>query len=422
MKMKKPSVFIFLAIATPFIFSQCDPDEVEPKPRLQARVSVIKGYHTWQAIDVSIEYEGGKAIGSHGIVFSSHNNPTLEDGTVVDRGVMEYPNFYFELDGSTPFEPNQDYYAKAFAVINKKTYYSDVVEFHTFKGTWKKLASFPGQHRKLSLSFSVNGNLYVVGGTSMELTKFNDVWRYDPSSDAWLQKSSFPVAVVSTIEAASFVINDIAYVVSAAGLWRYHPENDVWEKLGDGINQTHMLAFTIDDKGYAGLGRWNGGLKAYNPLLNTWSNVPTYYPGEADHLKYTVSAGGRAFSGYGTSSTFGNESPQVEFYSFNPSTRQWTEQDSYLYWNDPKTGLVCFSINNKVYMGMGRNTNDAVFGDLNEFDPATGEWTYVLSMPGTERTDAIYCSANEKGYVGLGFKYHSGGQVDKLFDFWEFRP
>lgn len=420
--MKKPSVFVFLAIATSFIFSQCDPDEVEPTPLLQASVSVFEGYHTRQAIGVAIEYGGSRAITSHGIVISTHNNPTLEDGTVVDRGVMEYPNFYIEFDGTIPLEPDHDYYAKAFAVINKKTYYSDVVEFHTFKGTWKKLASFPGQHRKLSLSFTANGYVYVVGGTSMELTKFNDVWRYDPSSDTWLQLSSFPLAAVSTIEAASFVIYDIAYVLSAAGLWRYQPGNDVWEKLGNGIDQTHMLSFIIDNKGYAGLGRWNGGLKVYDPLVNTWTSVSTYYPGEADYLKYTVAAGGRAYSGYGTSSTFGNESPQSEFYSFDPSTKQWTEQESFLNWNDPKTGLVCFSINDKVYMGMGRNTNDAVFGDLNEFDPATGKWTYVLSIPATERTDAIYCSASGRGYVGLGFKYHSGGQVDKLFDFWEFKP
>jgi N-acetylneuraminic acid mutarotase len=79
-------------------------------------------------------------------------------------------------------------------------------------------------------------------------------------------------------------------------------------------------------------------------------------------------------------------------------------------------------VNNKVYVGMGRNTNDAVLGDLYEYDESANDWIIVASIPSAPRVDAFSCFTATKGYIGLGLQYYQGGQVDELTDFWEFTP
>jgi N-acetylneuraminic acid mutarotase len=87
-----------------------------------------------------------------------------------------------------------------------------------------------------------------------------------------------------------------------------------------------------------------------------------------------------------------------------------------------RTGAAAFSINGKGYVGMGENVNSSmwyvVYNDLNEFNPATGQWTKLADMPAMEREDVIGFSIGNKGYVGLG--NHAGGYY--FTDLWEYDP
>jgi len=183
-----------------------------------------------------------------------------------------------------------------------------------------------------------------------------------------------------------------------------------------------MVVFTFGVKAYIGNGQ---GWHVYDTSLNSWSYLPNFvdtsYPGDATYLKYAFSANGKGYSGFGLD-RWQSSSPTTEFYEYDPVSNKWSEKKSYLYYNGAKTGLTAFCLKDKIYVGMGRSTNDAVSGDLHEYDPKTLTWNDVASIPGIERTDAFSCATSTKGYVGLGFKYYRGGQVDKLVDFWEFKP
>ena len=87
-----------------------------------------------------------------------------------------------------------------------------------------------------------------------------------------------------------------------------------------------------------------------------------------------------------------------------------------------RTGAAAFSINGKGYVGMGQNMNSTmwyvVYNDLNEFNPATGQWTKLADMPAMEREDVIGFSIGNKGYIGLG----NNASGFYFTDLWEYDP
>jgi hypothetical protein len=296
-----------------------------------SQVSVSSGTHNWQTVSASIDSKDNLAIESHGFVYSQNSLPTIEDSKVVDLGALVNSNFFLYFNGDTEIEPDTDYYVRAFVKLEDKILYSDQSQFHSLRGHWKKLSSFPGKHRRFSIAFSVGGKTYVVGGINRQQQKFNDVWCYDPNTATWNAKNVFPLSSVSNTEATHFIINDVAYVVSEEGFWKYDSQNDEWQKIGSGINQTRMMSFTINGKGYVGYGHFDGPLITYNPLQNLWTTLlktqASLYPGDADFMKYSWSVNGKVFSGYGTNSSF-EEKPIAEFYEYDPVANKWTAKKS----------------------------------------------------------------------------------------------
>jgi hypothetical protein len=403
----------------------------DPEPEPLAPVLTVTGvgestsHYRYQSLNTTVKYEGELTM-EYGVVFSREPDPLIGGNgvTVEEMGVFEYQSFTYYFTDSSNIGPSTIYHAKSFIRIEDRLYYSDELSFKSFAGSWKKLAPFPGLHRKKSLSFFIDNKVFVVGGTSMQLNTFKDVWSYSVATDQWVKKSDLPLSSVSSDEAVTFVVQSNAYIMSKAGLWKYNVAGDSWERVNDGLNQTRMLAFTIGDKAYAGHGHFAGNLAIYDPALNTWTGIPrteaAIYPGEADWLRNSVSTGTRAYVGFGINTDF-DEKGIAEMYEFAPSGNTWQKRNIFS-GNGVRKGLVSFAINSKAYFGLGLNTADVTYGDLLEYNPATDGWTTMVSIPAPSRTEAFYCSSSSKAYIGMGLEYFSGGQVTELFDFWEFTP
>lgn len=373
--------------------------------------------HTYFVISADLESPGSEAIVAHGFVYSPAPNPTLENAVVIDYGVYD-PTFSFSVDLGIDLLPSTTYYVAAFVKTeDEKIHYSETVRFTSLPGTWKQLADFPGPHRISSVTFTAGGYAYLLGGVDLENNAFTDVWRYDPATDAWSQKADFPASINAGI-AAAFVIDDITYITSTSGFWQYDLSDDNWTKIGAGSTQTNVIAFSANGKGYTGSGFFNGYFMEYEPASNKWTQMREY-PGEAMFQSYSTSAGGKGYAGYGQD--WPGKSYVNEFYEYTPSTNEWAKKSSFLQFNDLRKGMICFSVSNKVYMGMGRNINDFDFAHLFEYAPLTG-WREVSSLPGSQRSNAVGFSVGGKGFVGLGLKYYNGGLVDKLKDVWQFTP
>lgn len=411
----KLQIGVVLVIMT--MFSCNDENEIIEPIIITHEPGLVEASHTYYSISAELTSLGNKEIISRGFAYSNAIKPEVDNSEVLISASNSKNKFY--SDFKIKLESNATYYVRAYVETDDGIYYGNEVNFNSLKGQWKQVASFPGPHRKHSITFTVNNKAYLVGGESLETEKFNDVWEFDPLTNEWLQKSNFPKTYVTSEGGDVFVINEVAYFISSASLLEYNPNSDIWMNKGDGIGQSHLTAFSVNGKGYAGNGFFNGGFYVYDPGTNTWS-TKRGFPGEAMYQNYGVANGTSGFVGYGGEWPYDNFVD--EFYEYSPSEDVWTKRNSFLRYGRLRKGMICFSIDEKIYMGMGQNINEADFADLFEYNPDLNWWEEVNSLEGTERSDAISFSVNGKGYVGLGFLYYNEGRIDKLLDFWEYIP
>ncbi|MBL7841687.1 MAG: IPT/TIG domain-containing protein [Cyclobacteriaceae bacterium] len=79
---------------------------------------------------------------------------------------------------------------------------------------------------------------------------------------------------------------------------------------------------------------------------------------------------------------------------------------------------LSFSVNNKLYMGMGLGDSDWNLRDLWEFNPTNNNWVQKANFPGPSRYNCVHFTLNGKVYIGLGVTAGFGLRKD----FWEYNP
>jgi PKD repeat protein len=161
-------------------------------------------------------------------------------------------------------------YSVAFAIGNKgyigtgydgNYYRDDFWEYDPVADTWAQKASYGGGPRLLSTGFSMGNFGYI--GTGCDSTVypmgFNDFYQYNPLTNAWTQKASFPGP--GRNEAFSFSIGNYGYLGGGTtnigfgdvpDVWRYDPVSDSWTAVSDyGGGLIEMAAtFSIGCNGY----------------------------------------------------------------------------------------------------------------------------------------------------------------------------
>ena len=84
----------------------------------------------------------------------------------------------------------------------------------------------------------------------------------------------------------------------------------------------------------------------------------------------------------------------------------------------PRTEAVCFTIDNKAYIGTGYDIeNKDRLIDFWVYDAEKDYWKQVSEFPGVARNGAVAFSSSTKGYVGTGYDGD-----EKLNDFYEYDP
>jgi N-acetylneuraminic acid mutarotase len=82
--------------------------------------------------------------------------------------------------------------------------------------------------------------------------------------------------------------------------------------------------------------------------------------------------------------------------------------------------MVSFVIDNKAYVGSGRNSVTSPkneYDDFWTFDPQTNSWSESIYMPWGPRYNMLSFVVNNKAYVGFGYKSET-----QQNDFYEFDP
>ncbi len=300
----------------------------------------------------------------------------------------------------------------------------DLWEYDPITNAWSQKAPFLGGQRKLAVAFVVNGKAYVGTGQNANSVDVNDLWQYTPSSNSWIQRAA--LGGVARNGAVAFSIGGFGYVGTGksgvtllSDFWQYNAAVNTWSprtSFGGGP-RVAAAAFAVSGAGYVGTGQGTGnGIKKdlwkFNPIQNTWEQklaLPSFERLAA--VGFTVGN----FGYFGTGVEFGL---RQDIWQYDPGTNTWLQKA-----NLPiAVGFSsAFSLAGRGYLGTGAISN-SITANFYEFDPGSTQasantWTQKASIGNTTRFRAVGFSIGSKGYIATGL---ANGTAKK--DFWQFDP
>ena len=169
----------------------------------------------------------------------------------------------------------------------RNSYINSFYQYDPTGNRWTEVATLPGDPRSHAIAFTIGDYGYVgwgyncVGLGLCTSNYFNDLWRYDPQSDAWARVADLPGTTYGY--AASFVIGENGYAALSDGhLWEYNPAGNSWTQKADypGGCAGRGIAFSVAGKGYLGFGYSDGAtckdIWRYDPSANSWTALATF--------------------------------------------------------------------------------------------------------------------------------------------------
>lgn len=258
----------------------------------------------------------------------------------------------------------------------------------------------------------------------------------------WLRQSDFEG--VSRSDAASFVIDNIAYVgtgyttaTSAESrlndFWKYDPDQDNWYSIAPfpGKARNKAVAFSAGGKGYVGLGTDGTNVLKdfwqYDPGSNSWTQVADFPTAKGRYGAVAFAINETGYVGCGND----GDNDQQDFYQYNPATNNWTQVSSM---KSKRVNPFVFVINNKAYVGGGSNNGSYVY-TFYSFDPTENSWSRLHSLypdGDDEETDAIQDDDNydynlqrtsAAAFTIAGYGYITTGTYNSVLNTtWQYNP
>ena len=282
--------------------------------------------------------------------------------------------------------------------------------------------------RATACACSLNGKGYVFAGREGGRYK-NDLWQYDPVTDSWTDLGASPMKprVNATIAAANGklyaglgyagygVYRDSTYLQD---WWEYTPETGEWRRLADYPNQNTVGPYstTVGDVIYSLYGMGWGFTQdvcLYHTTDNTWSQLPI----NAERARYAAGCCGAMLDGvyyFGTGYRTYNE---TQWFSADLATDKWHRCASI-----PGKGRevsACAASKNYVYLFGGRYfggdmSGGEIFDTYMRYLPSKDQWEWCGKMPCGRAENQIAFSINGKVYFGLG-ENEKGEAINKLY-------
>ena len=268
---------------------------------------------------------------------------------------------------------------------------------------WEVLLDFDGAHRGNPVIFTVGGKGYYGLGDDFEGSFQKDFWMYDSVSRQWTQKNDF--TGTGRRGCVSFLIDGDVYIIGgsdSAGdvwidskeCWKYSIANGAWSRIAD------LPAFDRDGEQYDVYWNWpvsataaNGkgwllindrGILMYDPVSDSWSEDSTewleygeYIPMYIGDLSYHLIKEDTHASGL----PFG-------LFSYNVTSRVKTEIKRYAAENFSFEGQIyTFVLSDRIYIftqncGTGEdslisypaNSAGGIDDGLGHGNPEAGRW------------------------------------------------
>ena len=273
------------------------------------------------------------------------------------------------------------------------------------QGTWTSKADFGGGVRNRGVAFTIGHKGYCglgIGGVIQQ-----DLWEYDPITNAWTQKAPFPGG--GRVDAIAFVVSGKAYVgtgrdgasVDKKDLWRYDPSNNTWTQRASlgGVIRRSAVAFSIGNFGYLGTGQSGTTLLKdfwrYDPNANQWTQR-TSLPGVARFAAAGFTLNGLGYLGTGQAAS---NVLKKDMYAFNPANNTWTQRADF--GGTARTAAVGFTLGNFGHIGTGFASNGRQ-QDIWRYDAGINAWSAIANAPSALLSGTVF-TAGGFAYLATGF-------------------
>jgi N-acetylneuraminic acid mutarotase len=249
----------------------------------------------------------------------------------------------------------------------------DLWEFSLTKQYWTQKADLPGVVRNSAVAFSIGNKGYLGVGIDGS-TFLNDFWEYDPIANSWTEKAHFGGS--ARRDAVAFVLNGKGYISCGydgnflKDLWEYTPgatpaDMGSWTQKASltGSKRLGAASFVINNIAYIVSGNNNGtmlnDLYAYDPVANQWTEKRKIYDYSEDSYDDDYTGIGRqngvafVMNNLAYLTTGENSSQTSSTWEYDPSTDAWLEKTGFE--GTGRSGAISFTLANRGFVLTGRS-------------------------------------------------------------------
>jgi len=266
---------------------------------------------------------------------------------------------------------------------------------------WIPKANFGGPNRADAVGCAINGKGYLGTGYTTGYSK--DWWEYDTLTNAWTQKADFMGN--SNVEGTCIgIIGKVYFLPFSNGnnFYMYDPLTNTWTMKATfpGLQRQGAIGFTIDNKGYFGLGGVNSpnphknDLWEYDPATDSW-NQKADLPAAARMFAAAFSIGSKGYIGTGSSSS----GTLSDFWEYDAISDTWTQKSSFP--GGQRYEGNAFSVGGFGFMGGGYGPLPR--NDFWRYDPQTDSWTPIALLPHNGVVETVCFSIGNYAYLGTGW-------------------
>ena len=179
------------------------------------------------------------------------------------------------------------------------------------------------------------------------------------------------------------------------------------QKTSAPVGRHHPVSFAINGKGYAITGTLPSNQPSddayeYNPTTDTWTKLSDF-PGQARSFGIGTTHGGKAYFGFGATTT----QYLKDFWSYDPSDDSYTQLASCSCSGRRHPAMI--SVGDRIYVGLG----DDASGNRKDwwmYSIPNNTWIPISDLPGPGRHHPFMFNAGGEVFAGMG---HAGQIIYK---------
>lgn len=290
---------------------------------------------------------------------------------------------------------------------------------------WLQKDTVNGPTKSDACSFVIENKAFVVTGMD-EFEYKRKMYSYRPDQDDWDDELSLGGEGGAGLERVGAVAFSLEHEGQQKGyialgqtptiaymndLWEYNPVTQAWSQKANftGAPRKEAVSFVVGQTAYVGTGAALSGLKkdfyAYNPITNSWAQVADFAgtPRQA--------AVGFSMATYGFVGTGDDGTLRQDFWMYEPDLDQWIQKANFP--GAARSGACGWAAFPVCYLGTGEDAAHVYHKDIWEYNYYLNTWTQRADLPGVGRKNAIAFALDGWGYIGTG--YNTGLFLDDLW-------